>query len=91
MAGWVARFPDVPVEPLVVNDFEMAYTIERALRRSRLMVAGIGRSGSFAELLCSAREAYAGARKTSPTVLIPPRGPVTADTVTTSTGHASAM
>ncbi|HET6479974.1 MAG TPA: universal stress protein [Actinoplanes sp.] len=91
VAGWIKRFPGVPVEPLIVNDFEVAYTIERALRRSRLMVAGIGRSGSFAELLCSAREAYAGARKTSPTVLIPTGWPVTADTMTASTGHASAM
>ncbi|GAA2565072.1 universal stress protein [Winogradskya consettensis] len=71
LAGWTARFPDVPVERLVVGDFDMALTIERALRRGRLMVAGIGQSGSFAELLCSAREARAVVRKTSPTVLVP--------------------
>jgi hypothetical protein len=71
LAGWMARFPDVPVERLVVGDFDMGLTIERALRRGRLIVAGIGQSGSFAELLCSAREARAVVRKTSPTVLVP--------------------
>jgi hypothetical protein len=83
LAGWTPRFPGVPVERLVVNDFEMAYTVERALRRGRLMVAGIGLSGSFAELLCSARETCAGVRRTSPIMLIP-RGPLSADTVATS-------
>ncbi|MFC7530120.1 universal stress protein [Actinoplanes sp. GCM10030250] len=76
LAGWTERFPGVVVERLVVNDFEMAYTIERALRRGRLMVAGIGRSGSFAELLCSARAASAGVRRTCPTVLVPPSSPM---------------
>ncbi|MFI7662294.1 universal stress protein [Micromonospora parva] len=89
LAGWTARFPDVAVERLVVNDSDMEYTVGRALRRGRLMVAGIGLSGSFAEILCSAREALAGVRRTSPIVLIP-RMVVAADTVATSSRAMSA-
>ncbi len=84
LARWTTRFPDVAVERLVVNDFERAYTIERALRRGRLMVAGIGRSGSFAELLCSARQATAGVRRTSPTLLVPPSTSMMPDPLTAS-------
>lgn len=51
LAGWSARFPEVQVDTLVVSDLDMAYTIERASRRGRLLVAGIGRHGRFAELL----------------------------------------
>lgn len=72
LAPAVARFPGVPVERLIVHDLEIAYTIERALRRGRLMVAGTGRSGTFAELLCGARDPRLGQRSTCPTVLIPP-------------------
>ncbi|MEV4346473.1 universal stress protein [Actinoplanes sp. NPDC049596] len=72
LGKWVARFPDVTVEQLIVNDFDIAFTVERALRRGRLLVAGIGRGGSFAELLCSARQSHAGLRANSPIVLVPP-------------------
>jgi hypothetical protein len=72
------RFPDVPVERLVVADLEMAYTIERASRRGRLLVAGIGRGGRFAELLYgSLSPASRGPRSsTCPVVLVPAGWPV---------------
>ncbi|MFC3742235.1 universal stress protein [Paractinoplanes deccanensis] len=89
LTGWTERFPGVAVEPLVVNDFDMAFTIERALRRGRLLIAGTGRSGSFAELLCSARQSRAGARATSPTVLVPPGWSETAGDATAATGRAT--
>ncbi|MBM2616362.1 universal stress protein [Actinoplanes sp. LDG1-06] len=70
-----ARFPAVPVEPLVVSASEMPRTIEQSLRRGRLMVAGTGRGGSFAELLCNARDPHLGTPATCPTVLVPQVGP----------------
>ncbi|MEU7909369.1 universal stress protein [Actinoplanes sp. NPDC049118] len=51
LACWTARYPYVPIERLVVHDLDMGYTIERASRRGRLLVAGIGRHGRFAESL----------------------------------------
>jgi hypothetical protein len=51
----------------------MAYTIERASRRGRLLVAGIGRHGRFAELLYGALSPNPGAlqRATCPVVIVP--------------------
>jgi hypothetical protein len=73
LADWQVRFPGVPVERLVVSDLEMAYTIERASRRGKLLVAGIGRGGRFAELLYgSSSPARLGPRSaTCPVVLVP--------------------
>ncbi|MFI7602387.1 universal stress protein [Actinoplanes sp. NPDC049681] len=45
------RFPDVEVERLLVRDVELGYTLERASRRAQLLIAGMGRSGRFVELL----------------------------------------
>ncbi len=73
LGGWSARFPDVHVDQLVVPDLDMAYTIERASRRGRLLVAGIGRHGRFGELLYgSVRPSSVGLRlATCPVVLVP--------------------
>jgi len=70
---WAAQFPGVPVERLVVSDLDMAYTIERASRRGRLLVAGIGRRGRFAELLyATGGPATPGLRTaTCPVALVP--------------------
>jgi len=78
VAGWSARFPDVAVDRLVVPDLDMAFTIERASQRGRLLVAGIGRRGRFAELLYGAFAPGPGAlrRATCPVVLVPPGWPV---------------
>jgi hypothetical protein len=51
LAGWASIYPDVTVERLVLHDLDVAYTLERASRRGRLLVAGMGRNGRFAELL----------------------------------------
>ncbi len=51
LAGSAAAHPDVAVERLVLRDLDVAYTVERASRRGRLLVAGMGRNGRFAELL----------------------------------------
>jgi nucleotide-binding universal stress UspA family protein len=73
LAEWSPRFPEVAVEPLVVHDLDLAYTVGRASRRGRLLVAGIGRHGRFAELLYgSPGPGKVGLRQaTCPVVLVP--------------------
>jgi nucleotide-binding universal stress UspA family protein len=51
LAACVWRHPEVPVEPLVVPAAEFAYTLRRASRRGRLLIAGAGRHGRFGTLL----------------------------------------
>ncbi|NMO57282.1 universal stress protein [Actinoplanes sp. TBRC 11911] len=70
---WSARFPGVPVDRLVVHDLDMAYTIQRASRRGRLLVAGIGESGRFAELLYGSANRNALHQATCPVALVPGR------------------
>jgi hypothetical protein len=74
LGDWPRRFPEVPVERLVVSDLDMAYTIAGASRRGRLLVAGIGRHARFAELLYGwAGMSAAGLQRTTcPVVLVPP-------------------
>ncbi|WP_127507994.1 universal stress protein [Actinoplanes solisilvae] len=72
LAEWRTRFPDVPVERLLVNELDMPYTIEGAMRRGRLLVAGVGRSGSFAELLYESWRPAARQRAGCPVLLVPP-------------------
>ncbi|MCU7729415.1 universal stress protein [Actinoplanes sp. KI2] len=70
LAEWSARFPDVAVERLVVSDLDLACTIDRASHRGRLLVAGIGAHGRFAELLYGAGQV--GLRgSTCPVALVP--------------------
>jgi len=76
--GWSGQFPDVAVERLLVSDLDLPYTIERASVRSRLLVAGIGQTGRFAELLYgSVGPAPVGLRSaTCPALLVPAGWPV---------------
>ncbi|MFC7277699.1 universal stress protein [Paractinoplanes rhizophilus] len=78
LAEWSERFPEVTVEQLVVSDLDLACTVERASRRGRLLVAGIGRHGRFAELLYgTAGAGPVGLRSsTCPVVLVPTGWPV---------------
>jgi nucleotide-binding universal stress UspA family protein len=71
LTEWTAQFPDVPVDRLVVHDLDMAYTIERASRRGRLLVAGIGQNGRFAELLYGSVSRSSLHQATCPAVLVP--------------------
>lgn len=72
LAGWVWTFPDVAVDRLVVHDLDIAYTLERASRRGRLLVAGIGRNGRFAELLYSSLGLTLTRQAACPVLLVPP-------------------
>ncbi|MEV4642933.1 universal stress protein [Actinoplanes sp. NPDC049548] len=71
MAGWTARFPDVDVERLLVHDVGIGYTLERASRRARLLVAGMGRSGRFVELLYGSLGGALQHRTACPVLLVP--------------------
>ncbi|MCA2218991.1 universal stress protein [Jidongwangia harbinensis] len=73
MAGWAATCPDVEVERLVLHDLDVAYTLERASRRGRLLVAGIGRNGRFAELLYGSLGLAMMRTVACPVLLVPPQ------------------
>ncbi|GIF23348.1 hypothetical protein Ate02nite_60780 [Paractinoplanes tereljensis] len=91
LVRWSARFPGVPVDREIVSDLDLAPTIERASRRGRLLVAGIGRHGRFAELLYgSAGPGPVGLRSAPcPVVLVPedwPAGGLASGHATTAAG-----
>lgn len=51
LAAWAGRYPGVPVEPLVVSEPELPYTLDRASHRSQLLITGAGRRTRLAELV----------------------------------------
>lgn len=71
LAGYPERYPHVQVDRLVIRDLDIAYTVERASQRGRLLVVGMGEHGRFAELLYGSLGA---ARHTPCPVLLVPRG-----------------
>ena len=72
LAGWAWTYPDVVVERLVVQDLDVGYTLQRAARRSRLLVAGMGRTGRFAELVYGSLGIAAMRGAVCPVLLVPP-------------------
>ncbi|GAA3950337.1 universal stress protein [Actinoplanes auranticolor] len=72
LTGWAWTCPDVVVERLVVQDIDAGYTLQRAARRSRLLVAGMGRTGRFAELVYGSLGIAAMRGAVCPVLLIPP-------------------
>ncbi|MFI7542505.1 universal stress protein [Actinoplanes sp. NPDC049599] len=73
LAGWAWTYPDVVVERLIVQEIDVGYTLQRAARRSRLLVAGMGRTGRFAELVYGSLGS-SGMRGTVCPVLLVPLG-----------------
>jgi nucleotide-binding universal stress UspA family protein len=71
LAGSAAAYPDVAVERLVLHDLDVAYTLERASQRGRLLVAGMGRNGRFAELLYGSLGLSMMRRSACPVLLVP--------------------
>ncbi|WP_433716828.1 universal stress protein [Actinoplanes sp. CA-051413] len=72
LAGWAWAYPDVVVERLIVPDVDLGYTLQRAARRSRLLVAGMGRTGRFAELVYGSLGIAAMRGAVCPVLLVPP-------------------
>jgi nucleotide-binding universal stress UspA family protein len=66
------RYPDVAVERLVIHDLDIAYTVERASQRGRLLVAGMGRMGRFAEMLYGSLATPFKRDCVCPVLLVPP-------------------
>jgi hypothetical protein len=71
LAGWAWSFPDVVVERLILWERDVAYTLDRASRRSRLLVAGAGRTGRFAELLYGSLAVASPRYVACPVLLVP--------------------
>lgn len=71
LAGSAAAHPEVAVERLVLHDLDVAYTLERASQRGRLLVAGMGRNGRFAELLYGSLGLSMMRRSACPVLLVP--------------------
>jgi nucleotide-binding universal stress UspA family protein len=71
LAGWSWSFPEVSIERVVLHDLDVAYTLERASRRGRLLVAGIGRDGRFAELLYGSPGLSLARQAACPVLLVP--------------------
>jgi nucleotide-binding universal stress UspA family protein len=91
LAPWVVQFPQVGVERLVVPDLDFAYTVARASRRGRLLVAGIGRRGRFAELLYGSPLAGSvGMRQGACPAVFVPAGWLVTDPVVAGSGPAPA-
>lgn len=72
LADWAGRYPEVTVERLLVSDVDIAYTVDRASRRGRLLIAGIGRTGRFAELLYGSPGSALSSQAACPVLLVPP-------------------
>ena len=71
LAGWASTYPDVAVERVVLHDLDVAYTLERASRRGRLLIAGMGRHNRFAELLYGSLGAALVRQAPCPVLLVP--------------------
>ncbi|MEU4164041.1 universal stress protein [Actinoplanes sp. NPDC026670] len=75
------RWPHVTVQQVLIPDTDIGYTVQRACRRSRLLVAGTGRKGWTVEAFCSAY-ADPGPQNRCPVLLVPPSWPSPAPPVT---------
>jgi nucleotide-binding universal stress UspA family protein len=73
LTGSAAAYPDVVAERLVLHDLDVAYTLERASQRGRLLVAGMGRNGRFAELLYGSLGLSMMRSSACPVLLVPER------------------
>ncbi|GGN08980.1 nucleotide-binding universal stress UspA family protein [Actinoplanes campanulatus] len=75
LAEWSGQWPQVPVERLLIDEDEVAYTIDRASHRCRLLVAGRGRKGWSVEAVYNSG-GVVGVRQVCPVLLVPPGWPV---------------
>jgi nucleotide-binding universal stress UspA family protein len=80
LARWTFAYPQVTVERVVLHDLDVAYTLERASRRGRLLVAGMGKHRRFAELLYGSLGSALVRQAPCPVLLIPLDWRITAAT-----------
>lgn len=91
LAGWAETYPDVVVERLIVREMEIGYTLQRAARRSRLLVAGMGRTGRFSELVYGSLGSAAMQGAACPVLLVPPGWPARPASAQTETARSSSV
>ncbi|KUL41345.1 universal stress protein [Actinoplanes awajinensis] len=72
LAGWSRRLPQVSAEPLVVPDLDVPYTLDRASRRGRLLIAGTGGRGELTDLLRGPAARTGAHERRCPVLLVPP-------------------
>ncbi|GIF42799.1 universal stress protein [Actinoplanes xinjiangensis] len=72
LAGWAGTSPDVIVHRLLISDADVPYTVDRASRRGRLVVAGRGHKGWLLELLYHMSRSSPSQRRLCPVLLVPP-------------------
>ena len=72
LAGWAWTYPDVAVDRLVLHDLDVAYTLEQASRRGRLLVAGMGRHGRSAGVIYGSLGRALMRHAECPVLLVPP-------------------
>ncbi|WP_433788598.1 universal stress protein [Actinoplanes sp. CA-252034] len=70
-------WPDVPVTRVLISEAEIAYTLERAAWRGRLLVAGRGHKGWVVEALYRSVGVTSTGRRLCPVLLVPPGRPAT--------------
>jgi nucleotide-binding universal stress UspA family protein len=66
-----ATHPSVVVERLVLRDLDVAYAVQRTAQRGRLLVAGMGHHGRFAESLYGSLAPSPARRSAGPVLLVP--------------------
>ncbi|GIE29730.1 universal stress protein [Actinoplanes italicus] len=72
LARAARTWPDVIVNRLLLSDADVPYTVERASRRGRLLVAGRGHKGWLVEMLYHIGRSSPSERRLCPVLLIPP-------------------
>lgn len=72
LAGFSTQYPDVEVNRLVLHDLDLAYTLDRASSRGRLLVAGSGRHGRVAGMLYGSLDVSMLRTAACPVMLVPP-------------------
>ncbi|AGL16944.1 universal stress protein [Actinoplanes sp. N902-109] len=71
LAGWAWTYPDVPVERVILDQADITYTMQRAARRSRLLVTGIGSDGGSTDLVYDPFGLVLSRQAACPVLLVP--------------------